>query len=472
MFRSIFTRLFWTNFFIMVIALVMMSATMTGFLSYYIENKQYDISVKTAKNIEYITIVLQIENHDLRSQRVYNSTLSSWSEFTGSDITVVDSRGDVFASTTGIVRVPGNLLSRVLSGETIKIKNYFGNYYQKPVFVVGIPMYYQDNIAGAIFFNTLVPDLNRNITDFMYMLGLSCAAAMLLAFVLVYIQSKHISMPIKDINKAVNYIASGKFDKRVKVSAPDEIGQLASSFNYMAETLSKTNDMQNEFISDVSHELRTPMTSISGFVEGILDGTISPEKEKDYLKLVYDESVRLTKLTNDMLEMSKMSSSEYKLSVSEFDINELVRRCIIQLEQRISGKNLELEVNFDAEIIKVLGDKDAIQRVIINILDNAVKFSFENTKIMISTWYKDSKAYVSIGNFGIGMSSDEIKHIFDRFYKTDKSRTSDKKGAGLGLSMVKNIMSLHKQQIWVDSTETKSGTGVKFTKFTFTLQSA
>lgn len=472
MFRSIFTRLFWTNVFIMMITLVMMSATMTGFLSYYMEAKQYDLAVKTAKNIEYITIVLQIENHDMRSQRVYNSTLSSWSEFTGSDITVADSHGSVFSSTADIVRVPAELLSPVLSGQTIRLKNHFGNYYKNTVFVVGIPMYYRDDIVGAIFFNTQMPDLNRNISDFMHMIALSSMAAILLAFVLVYIQSKHISTPIKDINKAVNYIASGKFDKRVKVSSPDEIGQLASSFNYMAETLSKTNDMQNEFISDVSHELRTPMTSISGFVAGILDGTIPPEKEKEYLQLVYDESVRLTKLTNDMLEMSKMSSSEYKLSVSEFDINELVRRCIIQLEQRISDKNLELEVNFDVEKIKVLGDKDAIQRVIINILDNAVKFSFENTKIIVSTWYKDSKAYVSIGNFGTGMTADEINHIFDRFYKTDKSRTNDKKGAGLGLSMVKNIISLHKQQIWVDSSETKSGTGVKFTKFTFTLQSS
>jgi len=186
--------------------------------------------------------------------------------------------------------------------------------------------------------------------------------------------------------------------------------------------------------------------------------------------LVYDESIRLAKLTNDMLEMSKMSSSKYKPDISEFEINELIRRCIIQLEKQISDKNLELEVNFDAEAIRVLGDKDAIQRVIINILDNAVKFSFENTKIIISTWFKDKKAYVSIGNFGTGINNEDIKHIFDRFYKTDKSRTSDKKGAGLGLSMVKNIISLHKQQIWVDSSETKSGTGVKFTKFTFTLQ--
>lgn len=472
MFRSIFSRLFKTYFITMLTVIFSTSAAMCGFLGYYITEKQYDVALKTSKNIEYLTIMLQIENTDMRLRNIYNSTLASWSEFSDSDITVVDKNGDVFASTTDVIRVPANLLGSVLSGKTIKTKGYFGNYYNHRVLTVGIPFYYQNKIAGAMYFNTPVPDLNKDVYDLMYMLALSSAVSMLIAFVLIYFQSKRISAPIKAINTAVNDIASGKFDRRLEVNSSDEIGQLASSFNYMAEALSRMNDTHSEFISDISHELRTPMTSVSGFVGGMLDGTIPPEKHPEYLKLVYDESVRLTKLTNDMLEMSKMNSSEYKLDISSFDINELIRRCIIQLEQRISLKNLELEINFSAEIIKVLADKDAIQRVIINILDNAIKFSFENTKIIISSWYKDGKAYVGIGNFGIGIENGETKHIFDRFYKTDKSRTSDKKGAGLGLSMVKNIISLHKQQIWVDSSETKTGTGVKFTQFTFTLKTS
>lgn len=471
MFRSIFSRLFWTNFIITIIVLMLTSASMIGFLSHYMEKKQYETALKTSKNIEYLTITLQIENNDFSSHAIYSNTLTSWAEFTDSDITVVNYTGDVFASTAGITHIPAEYLNRTLSGKIFSEKSYLGSFYQKKVYVVGIPLYYRNVIAGAIFFTTSIPDMGKNVIDFIDMLTFSCAAALLVAFVLVYIQSKHISAPIKDINKAVNSIASGKYDKRVKVTSSDEIGQLASSFNYMAETISRVNDRHSEFISDISHELRTPMTSISGFIGGILDGTIPPEKEKEYLQLVYDESVRLTKLTNDMLAMSKMSSAKYKLDITSFDINELIRRCIIQLEQRISNKNLEIEINFSAEIIKVLGDRDAIQRVIINILDNAIKFSFENTKIIISSWYKNSKVYVSIGNFGIGIENSEINNIFDRFYKTDKSRTNDKKGAGLGLSMVKNIISLHKQQIWADSSETKAGTGVKFTKFTFTLQS-
>ena len=229
---------------------------------------------------------------------------------------------------------------------------------------------------------------------------------------------------------------------------------------------------RSDFVSDVSHELRTPMTSISGFVEGILDGTIPPEKHEYYLKIVLDESRRLTKLVNDMFEMSKMSSSEYKLDITTFDINELIRTCIIGLENRICDKNLDLNVDFKNDELKVLADKDSIKRVVLNIMDNAIKFSYPNTTMGISTWTEKRKAYISIGNFGDGIDSSELSSIFNRFYKTDKSRTKEKSGAGIGLSLVKNIMVLHKQSVWVESVETKEGSNVKYTKFTFTLETA
>ena len=236
----------------------------------------------------------------------------------------------------------------------------------------------------------------------------------------------------------------------------------------MASSLEKLERMRSEFVSDISHELRTPMTSISGFVSGILDGTIPPEKEKEYLKIVYDESKRLAKLTNDMLEMSKLTSSEYKLDVTKFNINELVGLCIIQLEQKITDKGLDLDVNLPDGKLMVLADKGSIQRVIINLLDNAIKFSFKNTTIKISVTKKATKAYVSIGNLGIGIDEKDLDNIFDRFYKTDKSRSKDTTGAGLGLALAKNIMNLHKQEIWVESV--KTGKDSRFTTFTFTVE--
>jgi signal transduction histidine kinase len=285
---------------------------------------------------------------------------------------------------------------------------------------------------------------------------------MLISFILIYFQARNISAPIKDINKAVNYIASGKFDKRVKISSPDEVGQLASSFNYMAEALSRQNDMHNAFISDVSHELRTPMTSISGFVGGILDGTIPPEKQKDYLQLVYDETTRLAKMTSDMLEMSKMSSSEYKLDVTDFDINELVCRTVFAFEQKIEEKKLEI-MGLESDEVFVKADNDLIHQVVYNLIDNAVKFVNEGGCISFSYEQKDGKVFVSVRNTGAGIAQQELPRLFDRFYKTDKSRGLDKTGVGLGLYIVQTIVNQHKGDLIVKSVEGE------YTEFTVSL---
>lgn len=298
----------------------------------------------------------------------------------------------------------------------------------------------------------------------------ACAVALVIAAILIINYTRRsVLKPLKELNTAVLGIASGNFQNRLP-TGNDEIGQLSSSFNHMASSLEQMDDMRSRFISDISHELRTPMTSITGFVGGILDGTIPPEKTEEYLKIVYSESQRLTKLTNDMLEMSKMSAPQFKLDVSEFDINELLRLCIIQFEQKISSKNLEIDATIPDGKLMVLADKNAVQRVIINILDNAVKFSYENTTVTISAVKKSTKVYVSIGNLGTGIDEKDLPNIFDRFYKTDTSRSNDKLGAGLGLSLVKNIINLHKQEIWAESADTSNGS--KFTKFTFTLELA
>lgn len=470
MFKSVFSRLFWTNVAIILIVITFASATTAVFLDNYISNRQYNTVVRTSKTIEYLTVAMQIENSDFRTTQIYNNTLAMWGDFIDSDITVINNSGEVIASTAGIKRVPAKYIKGVLENETIREKGTFGNYYEKKAFIVGVPLKYSGSIAGGMFFVSKTHAMTEDVLELLLIFLLSCSIAVLISFAIVYWQAKRITAPIKDINKAVREIASGNFSKRLPIRAADETGQLVSSFNYMADSLEDLETMRTTFISDVSHELRTPMTSISGFVGGILDGTIPPEKERDYLTIVYNESKRLTKLTNDMLEMSKMSSSEYKLDISAFDVNELIRICIIQLGQKIDSKTLELEVEFEKDSMAVLADKDAIQRVIINILDNAIKFSYENTKIIVASGEKNGKAYVSIGNFGLGIEPENMKNIFDRFYKTDKSRTNDKSGAGIGLSLVKNIISLHKQKIWAECIDAKEGSSAKFTKFTFTLE--
>ncbi len=470
MFKSVFRRLFWTYAAILIIVFTSISITAGVFVERFAVNNHMDNVLKVADTIEYWTGSLQIEDGDYRAKTAYKQILKSWAEFLRSDIIITNSDGEVLASTCNVTTVPDDFVNYVTSGNILKKRSDFNGAYKRKMMVVGVPVKYQGATVGTMFFNTGMFDIKRTTLSLFSVFIVSSAFSILVAFVLVYMQSKRISKPIREINKAARNIASGKFDQRVEVTSRDEIGQLASSFNFMADSIAGLEETRNEFISDVAHELRTPMTSISGFIGGILDGTIPPERQNEYLKIVLDESKRLTKMVNDMLEMSKMSSSEYKLDITDFDLNELTRICIIGLGNRIDEKNLDINVDFEADTLKVLADKDAINRVIINLLDNAIKFSYPNTTISIRTWTEGGKARFCVGNFGDGISGADLSNIFNRFYKTDKSRVREKSGAGLGLSFVKNIITLHKQNVWVESVDAKEGSDAKYTKFTFTLE--
>lgn len=472
MFKSILGRLFWTYAAILALVFTSLSVSVGIFVDRFVASRHIEDVQKVADTVEYWAGAMQIESDDVRAKMAYKQILKSWADFLDCDILITNKDGEIIAGTSSISAVPDDLARMVASGKTVKKRSTFNGAYDKKMFVLGLPMEYQGSIVGAMYFNTAMFNMRRMALELFYIFFMSSLFSILVAAAMVYMQSKRISKPIGEINKTARDIASGNFDRRVAVTSIDEIGQLASSFNFMADSIEALEDTRSEFISDVAHELRTPMTSISGFIEGIMDGTIPPEKQNDYLKIVLDESKRLTKMVNDMLEMSKMSSSEYKLDVTQFDLNELTRVCIISLGNKIDEKNLELEVDFEAENLSVLADKDAIQRVVINLIDNAVKFSYPNTKINIKTWIEQGRARFCVGNFGDGINGSDLSNIFNRFYKTDKSRVNDKTGAGLGLSFVKNIMTLHKQNVWVESVDTKEGSSVKYTKFTFTLELA
>ncbi len=474
MFKSIFQRLFWTNAAILMLVFISVAVSVSIFVNHYTLAKQIENIVSVSDTVEHMSVAMQIESPDDRFRSTYRNTLNSWAQFLKSDIIVVNQDGELTDSTCNIVTVPEKALSDILNGKRSVHKTTFNGAYPQKVLSIGMPLRYQGTVVGAMFFNTRLPRLRQTTSELIFLFIISSAFSICVAFILVYLQSKRISKPIGDINRAAQDIAAGNFGERVNISSKDEIGQLASSFNFMASSIEDSEKQQQSFVSDVSHELRTPMTSMTGFIEGILDGTIPEEKQKDYLNIVLSETKRLTRLVNDLLEMSKMSSSEYKLNIRKFDINELMRMCIIELEGRITDKNLDLSVDFSKDTLNVLGDEDAIKRVVINLMDNAIKFSYPNTTIGISTYVEDGRAHICVGNFGDGIDGADLSNIFKRFYKTDKSRTSsgNKNGAGLGLSFVKNILTLHKQSIWVESIDAKEGSKAKYTKFTFTLELA
>lgn len=472
MFKSIFSRLFWTYTMIILIIFMFVSAVMGVVLNEYVLRQQENDILAASGVLEQMTGAYQIEETDIRARNAYKQSLMHWARFIHGEIIVTNADGEVSQATGTVRTVPRDFVETVVdSGKPFRKKSDFGGAYDTDVFTVGVPVRYNGSIVGAMFFNIYMPLLRKTLMGLFSAFLIAIFCSMAVAFVLVYIQAKRISKPIREINNAARDIAAGNFSHRVAVSSCDEVGQLASSFNFMADSIEETEKTRSRFVSDVSHELRTPMTSITGFVEGILDGTVPEEKRDYYLNIVLEESVRLTKLVNDLLDMSKMASSEYKLNITEFDINELIRICIIGLSNKLEEKNLDLNIDFSEDSLKVMADHDAIMRVVINLLDNAIKFSYSNTTIGIKTWVDGNKVNIRVGNFGAGISREDLSNVFKRFYKTDKSR-NNKSGAGLGLSFVKDILTLHKQSIWVQSDDAKEGSDAKYTTFTFTLEKA
>lgn len=472
MFKTIFQRLFWTSTATIFFAVVVVSVSMFGLLNKYVADERFFLAQKATDSIEYLTTSMARDGFDGRNMMVYRTTLESWSMLVNAEISVVSNSGQVFAATDSRNSIPEKYGESVLFGETVSGRAAQADKGVKPTYIIGIPLKDKGHTIGGIFYFFPPGVGGSTVKSFSSTLFLTLLVALLISLVLIFFEARHLAKPLRELNNAVLEIASGKFDKRVTVEQDinDEVSQLASSFNYMADSLSHLEEMRQSFISDISHELRTPMTSISGFVQGILDGTIPKEKEKEYLELVLDESTRLARLTNEMFEMTKMNSPEYKLSIKKFDINEMVRRCIISLEQKLEAKELELDVWFENETENVLADADAIKRVVINLLDNAVKFSHNKNTVVVRTFERNKKVCVEIINYGVGIPAEDIPHIFDRFYKSDKSRGRDKAGAGLGLSFVKNILNRHAQPIM--ATSTPEGENTMKTTFSFTLEKA
>lgn len=281
-------------------------------------------------------------------------------------------------------------------------------------------------------------------------------------FVIALFTKTMLINPLEDINSAAKKIANGEVDKRVSIKSKDEIGQLASSFNSMAESLEKVEKNRRDFISNVSHELRSPITSIKGFIAAIIDGVIPKEQEGYYLKRVYSEIQRLTRLINDLLDLSAIESGKLKFNIEKIDINELIRICIINNEGKIKKKGIILNVNLMNDKCYVNTDRDKTMQVITNLLDNAIKYCKNNGNIKIDTYSRGHKILVEIFNDGPQLTDEELIHIWDRFYKSDKARTN-KVSTGLGLPIVRMILMQQGEEIYAKNDD------VKGVSFIFTL---
>ncbi len=275
--------------------------------------------------------------------------------------------------------------------------------------------------------------------------------SLVVSFATVYYLSYRLTRPLREMVTATQHYAQGDFSYKVKVRGHDELAQLAEAFNTMAMSLSALESSRRSFVANVSHELKTPMTSIGGFIDGMLDGTISSDRYEYYLRIVSDEVKRLSRLVTGMLNMSKLEAGEMQINLKQFDISADIFKTLLSFERKINDKSIEIVGLDTMESITVSADEDMMMQVIYNLIDNAVKFTPQNGYISFKTYRDKEKVFVSIRNSGAGIEREEADKIFERFYKIDKSRSYDVKGAGLGLYLVKSIVELHGGQIVCDS---------------------
>ncbi len=339
----------------------------------------------------------------------------------------------------------------------------FFNTFQEETLSVFSPVTINYKVRGYVLIHKPVRDLIALKDGFINIAYMTLAVIFLCAFVLLGLFTCTVYIPIRKITRAARDYSEGNFDTQINIQTNDEIGYLAASLNYMATELSTLEDDQRKFIANVSHDFRSPLTSIKGYVEAIMDGTIPHEMQDKYLNIILLETERLNKLTQSMLELNKYGARGTMLDISSFDINNTIKLVVQSFEGICQEKKISFELILTGHTSFVYADMSKIQQVLYNLIDNAIKFSHPDSTITIETTEKNEKVFISVKDTGIGIPKDSIKKIWERFYKTDLSRGKDKRGTGLGLAIVREIISVHNENINVISTE---GVG---TEFIFTL---
>lgn len=468
--KKLFTRIIIIYLIIISASFVIIGSALTIWINRgYKEEKEAQIlkgtGVLTAYAIKtlYDNFPAERMNKALSDAGDYYGTVFLFTDDYGYVLNIPDNKLDKYEKLVGNQVITGDL-EKLRNGQIIKNSTSYSNVFPGYTYTMIVPVIYHHTIRGTIMVNIPRQGINTTLLGAYMIIWVSVILAIVVSAYIISISTKKlISDPINKIINVADKISQGETDSRVSIETKDEIGRLGESFNSMANSLAEVEKNRRDFISNVSHELRSPITSIKGFIGGILDGVIPKEKEQYYLSITYDEIQRLTRLINDLLDLSAIEAGKFSLKIIEFDINSIIKACVLKFETKIKSKNLNVDVCFNQDKLYVIGDKDRINQVLTNLLDNSIKYANDNGIIKVYTRTRGEKAYISVFNDGPCISHEEMQHIWERFYKSDKSRTS-KNSTGLGLPIVRSILTQLGQDIWV---ENKGNEGVTFT---FTLK--
>ncbi len=425
-----------------------------------IKNDKIDLLLTEADliNSEYLN---DLYNEDLDTEDLA-SQLRSIDTYLNIRVWIVNPEGEVMIDSKNTKNRPVINLNEIDSTFLDKTKSENTNFkgiFNEPMLSIIQTLTYKYQFRGYIVLHTPMSVIAKQTEVYLNIINicfLLIFPMLLLIFVYIYYIT---SRPMKKLARAAMEYSSGNYNYPLNVKGLTEYRDLGSAVTYMAGELSKLDDYQKKFVANISHDFRSPLTSIKGYAEAILDGTIPHDMQDKYLNIILFETARLNKLTSSLLELNRFEAHGAILDIISFDINLMIKKTAESFEGACRDKKITLNLVFAAQETYVDADVSKIQQVLYNLIDNAIKFSHSNSIIKVSTEEKGEKLFVSVKDYGIGIPKDSIKKIWDRFYKTDASRGKDKKGTGLGLSIAKEIIQAHNENIYVISTE---GVGTEF----------
>lgn len=414
----------------------------------------------------------ELVRHNITSTNVESvqNTLSLAANYPDTIIWIINSNGQIILSTRKDIS-PDHPID--LDGfdpaswgsNYYQIGDFYGYFHDSRLSTIA-PITEHLNIRGYVAVHYLMSDLYQSRSSLLWIIQLLFVITYLMTAVLFLFYSFYIRKPLYAITKGASEFANGNLSYQIPVKSENELGYLASNLNYMADKLNRNGEYQRQFISNISHDFRSPLTSIKGYVEAMIDGTIPVEMQEKYLKIISYEAERLEKLTRGLLTLNELDIHKRMLNIQDFDINQTIKSTAASFEGTCTTRQILLELILSGQTLYAHADLEQIQQVLYNLLSNAIKFSPDHSTITIETTEKNGKIFVSVKDHGIGIPKSSLNRIWERFYKIDRSRGKDQKSTGLGLAIVKEIISAHGQHINVISTE---GVG---TEFIFTLEQA
>nr|MBQ8244422.1 HAMP domain-containing histidine kinase [Oscillospiraceae bacterium] len=469
--KSSFSRSFITAATILLLALTVLGASFQLQVNNFLMRSTVSALQQDADVVANLAGAYSLDGR-LTSQS-FLLNLDVVSRVTDADMIICDQRGTILICSDALMGCDHNgvvfnreYIRKVVDNEGDTATGIIKGLYPEERYIVAEPIVSDGGVHGVVIVSAPTAAVTHMMNRISNIFLTASAFVVLIAVFAVSAFARRESRPMRDMAKAANAFAHGNLEARVKIEddCSEEMEELALAFNNMASSLQKSEYQRQEFVANVSHELKTPMTTIAGYIDGILDGTIPPQRQTYYLQIVSDETKRLSRLVRSMLDISQLQKEQGipEEKKMHFDLEECLGQVLITFEKKITDKGLEVEVDMPEHPVYTMANRDYVTQVIYNLIDNAVKFCPEGKTLGLKIREGTNKAYVSISNEGETIPPEELPLVFDRFHKLDKSRSKNRDGWGLGLYIVKTIVCSHGENISVSSKDGR-------TEFTFTM---